>query len=66
MWVLMVLQVVMAGGRQVFFPETQSDPEYPEDSSKNGKRKDHKDLIQVRSFSFQIFLMHFITPRCSM
>lgn len=39
-----VFQVVMGGGRQMFTPINESDPEYPD---RLGLRQDGRNLIQV-------------------
>lgn len=41
------LEVAMGGGRSNFLPATMTDPEYPADEKRKGKRKDGRDLTKA-------------------
>ncbi|XP_032336390.1 intestinal-type alkaline phosphatase isoform X2 [Camelus ferus] len=42
----MDIDVILGGGRKYMFPEGTPDPEYPQDDSRNGVRKDKRNLVQ--------------------
>ncbi|XP_057601517.1 intestinal-type alkaline phosphatase [Hippopotamus amphibius kiboko] len=42
----MDIDVILGGGRKYMFPEGTPDPEYPDDASQNGMRKDKQNLVQ--------------------
>nr|XP_020751682.1 intestinal-type alkaline phosphatase-like [Odocoileus virginianus texanus] len=42
----MDIDVILGGGRKYMFPEGTPDPEYPDDASENGVRKDKRNLVQ--------------------
>uniref|UniRef100_A0A8C3VUG1 alkaline phosphatase n=1 Tax=Catagonus wagneri TaxID=51154 RepID=A0A8C3VUG1_9CETA len=42
----MDIDVILGGGRKYMFPEGTPDPEYPDDASQNGVRRDTRNLVQ--------------------
>uniref|UniRef100_F1SMT7 Alkaline phosphatase n=1 Tax=Sus scrofa TaxID=9823 RepID=F1SMT7_PIG len=49
----MDIDVILGGGRKYMFPEGTPDPEYPDDASQNGVRKDKRNLVQEWQDKYQ-------------